>query len=80
MKLKKKDYKPYPGFYDLRIFDLNSREFFAAWRIQDYLYLSSKQRCYYKRFDPYRWEQIKDLAAHLQMFLLPRLKAGEDLR
>lgn len=80
MKLKKKDYKPYPGFYDLRIFELNTREFFAAWRIQEYLYRSSKQRCYYKRYDPYRWEQIKDLAAQLQMFLLPRLKPGEVLR
>lgn len=29
-KLKKKDYTPYPGFYDLRIFDLNPRELFAA--------------------------------------------------
>jgi len=79
-KLKKKNYQPYPGFYDLRIFNLNPREFFAAWRIQDYLYRTSKQREYYKRYAPYQWEQIKDLAAQLQMFLLPRLKATETLR
>ena len=79
-KLKKKDYQPYPGFYDLRLFNLNPREFFAAWGIQDYLYRVSKQREYYKRFAPYQWEQIKDLAAQLQMFLLPRLKATETLR
>ncbi len=79
-KLKKKDYQPYPGFYDLRVFNLNPREFFAAWRIQDYLYRASKQRAYYKKFAPYQWEQIKDLAARLQMFLLPRLKPTETLR
>ena len=79
-KLKKKNYQPYPGFYDLRIFHLNPREFFAALRIQDYLYQVSKQREYYKRYAPYQWEQIKDLAAQLQMFLLPRLKDTEILR
>ena len=80
MNLKKSDYKPYPGFFDLRIFDLGSKQFFAAWRIQDYLYRVSKQREYYKRYAPYQWEQIKDLAAQLQMFLLPRLKTTETLR
>lgn len=40
----------------------------------------SKQRTYYKKFAPYQWEQIKDLAAQLQMFLLPRLKPTETLR
>lgn len=79
-KLKKKDYQPYPGFYDLRIFDLNPREFFAAWRIQDYLYRTSKSRDYYKRFAPHQWEQIKEAAARFQMFLLPRLKPNETLR
>ena len=79
-KLKKKNYIPYPGFHDLRIFDLNSREFFAAWRIQDYLYRVSLQREYYKKFAPYHWEQIKEIAAIFQMFLLPRLKATEELK
>lgn len=80
LKLKKKDYNPYPGFYDLRIFNLNSREFFAAWKAQDYLFRVSKQRSYYKQFAPHQWEQIKDLAAELKMFLLPRLKSNETLR
>lgn len=79
-KLKKKNYIPYPGFYDLRIFDLSSKEFFAAWRIQDYLYRASKLRGYYKQFAPHQWEQIKELAALFQMFLLPRLKEKEELR
>ena len=60
-KLKKKDYQSYPGFYDLRIFDLNSREFLAAWRIQNYLYSTSKSRDYYKRFAPHQWEHIEML-------------------
>lgn len=79
-KFKKKDYQPYPDFYDLRIFELNPREFFAMWRIQDYLYKTSKQRAYYKKFTPYQWEQIKDLAAQLQMFLLSGLTPTETLR
>ena len=80
MKPKKKDYKPFPGFYDLRIFELNPRQFFAAWNIQKYLYAESKKRDYYKKYYPYKWEEIKDLEAQFQMFLLPRLKAGEELR
>ena len=79
-KLKKKDYTPYPGFFDLRIFDLNPKEFFAAWRVQDYLYRTAQQKAYYKRYAPHRWEEIKEVSAILQMFLLPRLKAGETLR
>ena len=79
-KLKKKDYTPYPGFFDLRIFDLNPKEFFAAWRVQDYLYRISQQKAYYKRYAPHQWEEIKEVSAILQMFLLPRLKSGETLR
>lgn len=78
--LKKKNYTPYPGFFDLRIFDLNPKEFFAAWRVQDYLYRISQQKAYYKRYAPHQWEEIKEVSAILQMFLLPRLKAGETLR
>ena len=79
-RLKKKNYTPYPGFFDLRIFELNQKEFFAAWRVQDYLYRISQQKSYYKRYAPRHWEEIKELSAILQMFLLPRLKAGETLR
>ena len=38
MKMKRKNYTPYPGFYDLRIFNLNPKEFSAAWRVQELLY------------------------------------------
>lgn len=79
-RLKKKNYTPYPGFFDLRIFDLNPKEFFAAWRVQDYLYRTAQQKAYYKRYAPHQWEEIKEVSAILQMFLLPRLKAGETLR
>lgn len=80
MKQKKKDYKPYPGFYDLRIFDLNPREFFAAWRVQEFLHRSASCKNYYKTYAPRQWEEIKELGALLQMFLLPRLKPNEELR
>ncbi len=32
----KSKYSPYPGFYDLRVFNLNPKEFSAAWRVQDF--------------------------------------------
>lgn len=79
-KRKRKDYTPFPGFYDLRVFNLNDREFQAAWRAQEYLSQVSKQHAYYKRYNPFMWEQIKELSAQLQMFLLPRLKRGKELQ
>lgn len=48
----KSKYSPYPGFYDLRVFNLNPKEFSAAWRVQDFLYRQSLKREYYKCFAP----------------------------
>lgn len=78
--MKKKEYKPYPGLYDLRIFDLNPKEFFAAWRVQEFLHRASGCKRYYKTYAPREWERIKELAAYLQIFLLPKLKSSEVLR
>lgn len=78
--MKCKNYTPYPGFYDLRIFALTPKQFSAAWQLQEYLYQMSKQKAYYERYDPYRWEQVKELAAEFQMFLLPLLKKSEKLK
>lgn len=80
LMLKRKNYTPFPGLYDLRIFNLNPKQFSAAWRVQAYLYRASKQKDYYQAFAPSRWEQIKELAARLQMLLLPLLKPNEELR
>lgn len=80
MKYKKSNYRPYPGFYDLRIFTLNSREFAAAWRVQEFLYHAAKREDYYKSYEPMQWEGIKETAAELQMILLPKLKAGKELK
>ena len=74
----KSKYSPYPGFYDLRVFNLNPKEFSAAWRMQDFLYRQSLKREYYKCFAPLEWERLKDLAAQFQMILLPKLKPGEE--
>lgn len=79
-KMKRRNYTPYPGFYDLRIFDLNSKEFAAACRVQEFLYQRSLRRDYYKRFAPMEWERLKELSAQFQMILLPKLKPGEKLR
>ena len=48
---KRKNYQPFPGFCDLRLFDLNSKQFEAAWRVQEYLYRASKCREYYRQLD-----------------------------
>lgn len=77
---KKKDYAPYPGFYDLRIFNLNPKEFSATWRVQEFLYRQSLKRDYYKRFAPLEWGKLKELSTQFQMILLPNLKPGEELR
>ena len=37
---KRKGYQPFPGLYDLRLFDLDPKQFEAAWRVQECLYLS----------------------------------------
>lgn len=80
MKRKKKDHTPYPGFYDLRIFDLSSSEFLVAWRVQEFLHRASGQINYYKTYAPRQWEEIKELSALLQTFLLSRLRPNEELR
>ena len=41
---KRRDYQPFPGLYDLRLFDLNSKQFEAAWRVQECLYRACKCR------------------------------------
>ena len=76
----KNKYTPYPGFHDLRIFNLNRKEFSAAWRVQVFLYRKSLKRESYKCFAPLEWERLKDLEAQFQMILLPKLKPGEELR
>jgi hypothetical protein len=44
-KLKKKsDYKPYNGFYDLRAFDLNLKEFRKFWNVQEFLFTVESDR------------------------------------
>ena len=80
MKRKKNDYTPYPGFYDLRIFDLTAKEFISSWRVQEFLHRAAGRKNYYKTYAPRQWEELQELGALLQMFLLPRLKPNEELR
>ena len=80
MKRKKNDYTPYPGFYDLRIFDLTAKEFISSWRVQEFLHRAAGRKNYYKTHAPRQWQELKELRALLQMFLLPRLKPNEKLR
>ena len=66
---KRKGYQPFPGLYDLRLFDLDPKQFEAAWRVQECLY-----RAYYRQFDPGRWTMLQDMSARLQMLILPLKK------
>ncbi len=74
LERKRKNYQPFPGLCDLRLFDLDSKQFEAAWRVQEYLYRASKCREYYRQYDPGRWTALQDLTARLQMLLLPLKK------
>lgn len=47
---KRKGYQPFPGLYDLRLFDLDPKQFEAAWRVQECLYRACKCREYYRQF------------------------------
>jgi len=41
---KKSKYKPLPGFYDLRAFNIPSNEFIKLWGIQKFLYKVEMER------------------------------------
>ena len=73
-KPKRKNYQPFPGLCDLRLFDLNPKQFEAAWHVQEYLYHASKCREYYRKYAPERWIALQDLSARFLMLLLPLKK------
>jgi hypothetical protein len=63
------DYKPYKGFYDLREFNLNKRDFIKAWGLQEVIYLANKKKEYYKKYDPLMWQKALDYSARLNYYL-----------
>ena len=64
----------------MRIFNLNSKEFSVAWRVQEFLYRQSFRRDYYKQFAPLEREKLQKIAAQFQTIQLPKYKPGEELR
>ena len=63
------DYKPYPGFYDLREYNLTVKMFKKLWRTQDMLYHMSARKDYYKKWHPAQWEKAKEVSACYQQML-----------
>ena len=74
-----KDYVPVLGFFDLRCFNLNAKEFRSAWSVQLHLRFVEDHKAYYKSMCPNEWEKNKNLSAELQHFLWPRLKVDVEL-
>jgi len=70
MKIKNiGDYKPYPGFYDLRDFKLTITVFRKLWNIQRYLHYVETNKQYFKKYEPVQWEDVKELSANYQQIL-----------
>lgn len=66
----KTNYKPYPGFYDLRTFKLNDSEFKNLWLIQDLLNYSEFYKETLKCKIPDLYVRLKELSADYQQELL----------
>lgn len=70
-------YAPYPGFYDLRAFDIpNKADFIGLWRLQEYLYSQEQQRQSGYRF--LNMTELQDLSAKYQHTLFQYAIAKPD--
>jgi len=76
-KLKKKDYHPYPGFYDLREFNLPITLFRKLWKIQDFLNHVNARKEYYKKYNAIQWGKAKELSAAYQRVLFVHVLNGK---
>lgn len=65
----KSDYKPYKGFIDLSEYKMPSKIFKSLWKIQDYLSYVSKNKEYFKEFEPNQLKKCKELSAIYQQEL-----------
>lgn len=77
MRKKKRDYKPYTGFYDLRAFRLPWHVFLRLWRIQSFLSTIETNRRNGK-IHP-QIEEIKKLSADYQECLLQYPNINKEL-
>lgn len=79
MKKTKIDYQPLNGFFDLRNFDLNKKEFKSCYNIQQKLKHTQDNATHIKKMDKRTWEQAKHISAELQQFLISKLKKGAEI-
>lgn len=84
-KIKKvEDYKPIPGFYDLRDFDIPEKDFKELWKLQLYLDDYQRNRDKHSFAFPNLWDLLKQTAGDYQAKLLSfplksNTKNNEDL-
>lgn len=78
------DYRPYKGFLDLREYDMSNKDFSMLWKVQDFLYMSNRDKDHLKKVDPILWNKIKELsgAYQQQLFSYPlksNIKNNDDM-
>ena len=62
-----KNYQPYPGFLDLRDYELSKRDFIKWWRVQDMLAHMQKRAEYFKKYHPAQWQKAQEISAEYNM-------------
>lgn len=73
------DYKPYKGFYDLRNYKLNEKEFKDFWITQDFLNYCELNKEMIKNNIPELYEELKELSANYQQDLLTHEELEEEI-
>ena len=67
--MKRENYQPYIGFYDLRKFVLPKKLFMKLWLVQDMLAHMQVLSKYYKKWHPGQGEGAKEISAAYQQIL-----------
>lgn len=77
-KLKTVDYKPIPGFFDLRNWNIPIKDFLKLWNTQKYLFQCEQNRRngLYKNM-PNELEKVKQLSGEYQQTLFSYPNIGE---
>jgi len=69
-KVKIENYSPYPGFLDLRDYELPKRDFMRWWKVQDMLTHMQKRAEYFKKYHPAQWQKAQEISAEYNMIIM----------
>ena len=61
--MKIENYEPYPGFFDLRDYELSKRDFIRWWKVQDMLAHMQKRGEYFRKYHPAQWQKAQEISA-----------------